>query len=313
MIRRRIGIPGLIAAAAFFVTACGQDSQLAPDIHHEPVVVYAAFEDDAPLREMFARYSEDTGVLVIVRRGTSLTIVDDIIENKISPPADVLMTRSVTGIWRAAEKGALRPIASTVLGVKSPAWSRDPDDLWAGTGFRTAVIVYDAATVNSDSLGSYEALAEPQFKGMLCLSSSAESINRTVIAMLIDGLGVRQAELAVRGWMKNLVQPVYESEGVLLQAIGSGHCEIGIASSSAAAAYDLATYSPAATFVDVDGVGIGRHARNPDGALALVEWLFAELPGSHFNSIDAAGQKNVGLVAWHFEEAVKLVERAQYR
>jgi iron(III) transport system substrate-binding protein len=106
---------------------------------------------------------------------------------------------------------------------------------------------------------------------------------------------------------------VYESESELLQAISSGHCEIGIASNSAAAAYDLATHSPAATIADVDGVGIGRHARNPEGALKLVEWLFAELPMSTFDSVDAAGQKNVSLVAWHFEEAVKLAERAHYR
>lgn len=310
---RRIGMSGLVAAAVNLVSACGQDPQPAPDIRHEPVVVYAAFEDDAPVREMFARYSEDMGVLVIVRRGTPQKIVNDLIENKISPPADVLMTRSVTGIWRAAEKGALRPIASKAVAANSPKWSRDPDGLWAGTAFRSAIIAYDAATVSADSLVSYEALAEPQFQGKLCLSSSAESINRVVIAMLIDALGVRPAELAVRGWMKNLAQPVYESESVLLQAIGSGHCEIGIASSSAAAASGLATHSPAATFADVDGVGIGRHARNPEGALALVEWMFAELPGSTFDSLDAAGQKNVSLVAWHFEEAVELMERAHYR
>ena len=73
-------------------------------------------------------------------------------------------------------------------------------------------------------------------------------------------------------------------------------------------------------YVDIEGIGIGRHARNPDGALELVEWLLSEdvqVPHAaavlaHPATGDFDGDKNVGVFAWHDEAAVKLAERALY-
>lgn len=310
----RFGLPGLIASVSLLLTACERPAEIAADGERkEPVVVYIAFEDDAKLQESFAKYTEETGVLVIARRGASQEIVTDLIENRVSPPADVLVTKSVIDVSRAAEEGALRPIASHALRTRSPAWSRDPDSLWAGIGIRTAVIVFDAAAMSVEKSLHYASLQETRFAGKLCLSSSSNAINRTVIAMLIGELGVRPAELVVRGWMKNLAMPVFNSEAQVLQAIESGECAIGIVSSPAAAASDVSSHSPSPAFANVDGIGIGRHARNPDGALALVDWLAEELPGARFDGVDQSIEKNVGLVAWYHEDAIKLAERAQYR
>jgi iron(III) transport system substrate-binding protein len=295
----RVGLPGLIAAASLALVACEKAAENSPDnIRKEAVVVYAAFEDDAHLQELFADYTEETGVLIIARRGRPQDILTDLMENRVSPPADVLMTNSVVEIWRAAEEGALRPIASQALLERPPAWLRDPDSLWAGTGFRSAVIAYDAASISVDDLPGFASLQQPRFGGKLCLSSSSNAINRTVIAMLIDELGVRPAELVVRGWMKNLAMPVLDTEFQVMEAIQSGACAIGVLSSSVAASSDLSVYAPSPAFADVDGIGIGRHARNPDGALALLNWLFDELPEARFDGVDGAIQKN---------------ERAQYR
>lgn len=310
----RFGLPGVIAAMSLLLTACEKSAEDRPDgERREPVVVYAAFEDDARLQRLFAQYTEETGTLVIVRRGAPQDIVTDLIENRVSPPADMLMTNSVVNIWRAAEEGALRPIASEIVANRSPGWSRDADGLWAGIGFRRAVIVYDEASVSIDGSLDYVSLQQPRFGGKLCLSSSSIAINRTVIAMLIDALDVRPAELVVRGWMKNLAVPVFDSEHQVVEAIESGACGIGIVSSSVAATSNLSVHAPSPPFVDVDGIGIGRHARNPDGASALLHWLFDELPEAHFEAIDEADQKNVSLAAWYQEDAIKLAERAHYR
>lgn len=310
----RFGLPGFIAAMSLLLAACEKSAEDTSDRERrEPVVVYAAFEDDAQLQGLFARYTEETGTLVIIRRGVPQDIVTDLIENRVSPPADILMTNSVVDIWRAGEEGALRPIASETVASRSPGWSRDADDLWAGIGFRSAVIVYDEAVASIDGSLDYASLQQPNYGGTLCLSSSSNAINRTVIAMLIDALDVRPAELIVRGWMKNLALPVFDSEHQVIEAIESGACGIGIVSSSVAATSNLSVHAPSSPFVDVDGVGIGRHARNPDGARALLNWLFDELPEAYFESIDEAGQKNVSLVAWYQEDAIKLAERAHYR
>lgn len=310
---RGVGIAIQLVALSIFLAACGETGHTPIDeVRKDPVVVFAAFEDDSELRELMASYTEASGVRVIIRRGGAQRIVDELIENKISPPADVLMTHSVVDVWRAAEEGALRAIQSESIQKRLPAWSQDPDNLWASTDFRTAVVIYDAATVFVDDATGYASLAESQFEGGLCMSSSINPINQVVIAMLIDELGVRETQTIVRGWMKNLAAPVFRTESEVLAEIATGLCKIGLVSSAAAAATDLPVHFPAAAFADVDGIGIGRHASNPAGALALLEWLIARSPETNIGKSADVSKKNVGLVGWHQDDVVLLAERVQY-
>jgi len=305
-----------IAIAVFplvaFAIACERTPETTEvEAPKEPVVVYVAFTDDAEVKEQLDRYSDATGVIVIVRHGDAADIVDDVIKNKVMPAADILMTQSVTGIWRAADEGALRPIASQLVEARIPSWARDADRLWAATGLTAAVLITSAA--HDIDGATFAALAEPRFKGKLCLSSSGLPINRAVIAMLIDELGVRPAELVVRGWMQNLAVPVFTSEKQVVAAMHAGTCSIGIVSKAAAAQSDLSVKVPLPAAVEINGIGIGRHAQNPDGALALLEWLTGELPESTFDAVNVAEQKNVGLVAWYQRDAALLAERVRYR
>jgi len=294
----------------------------------EPIVVYAAGKDRTYLPALFGSYTKETGVEVIVRYGNASGIVDDVIDSRVSPVADILLVPSVTEIWRAAEEGALRPIYSEFVQDSVPTWLRDPDEYWVALSYRTAVLVYDPDSISPDLLSSYEELAEAQFRGRICMSSASLAINRAVIAMLIDKLGIRDTELAVRGWVANLAMPTFDSEIELLRAVQSGDCSVGIASSQAAALaaqsiedsrFEL--FTPAVNYSDIEAVGVARHARNPDGALALLEWLLSEKiqtqHSSHtmaYAAISAAnGRKNVALVARHIEETQKLAERARYR
>jgi iron(III) transport system substrate-binding protein len=338
---RNFTITALLLAMLVLCAGCEkQGGETTKNVRQEPVVVYAAFEDDARLRELFETYTEETGVLVIVRRGERESIVNDLIENRISPPADVLITQSVAGVWRAAEEGALRPLYSNTVRERSPAWSRDPDDLWFGTGFRTAVIVVSQEAEADTGLPGFAALAEQRFAGQLCLSSSTNQVNRTVVAMMIATMDARPAELAVRGWMKNLARPVVDTEADVIAAIRSGKCRYAIVSSTAFAnaladdpRAEVSAFTPDVTFADIDGVGVARHARNPEGAAKLVEWLFsadvqeemasqnrifpADQSAAHDDALESLGAKNVspknvGLVAWHEIEAAKLAERARY-
>jgi len=305
----------ILALLTVCCASCGQPSESeSTEVRKEPVVVYAAFEDDAALVDAAERYTEKTGVLVIVRRGAATGIVDDMIKNKISPPADVLVTRSVVDAWRAADESALRPLFSEPAREHVPAWARDPDDLWFGTQVRSAMIVHNIADLHADDVPDVGALAEPKFSGTVCLSSSAISVNRTVIATMVSELGVRPAELVVRGWIRNLAAPPFGDETQLIKAIESGVCGIGIVSNTALdiANTNLEGFVPATWYADVEAVGIARHARNPDGATELVEWLLADSGFTEIAGDPSVNRENVSVVAWHYEDAVKLAERARY-
>lgn len=341
----RMRAAALLALSIAHLQACGErankgDEPVAAS-HSEPVVVYAAFEDKTYLPGMLDAYTRETGVPIIVRNGAAAAMVDDVILDSVSPPADLLWTPTVSGLWRAAQEGALRPLQSKSIAGEVPGWLRDPDDYWVSVSYRSAVLVYDPDVFDKSELSDYAALAEPRYRARLCLTSSSHAINQAVIALMIDALAVKPAELVVRGWMVNLAAPVFGNEDALIDAIRSGTCGVGIASSSAVASHrggetasDIAVHVPANAHANAEGIGIARHARNPAGATALVEWLLmparqtqhAATMRSHPVSqraaskqvvqtalIDDSARRNIAVLAWNRDEAIKLAERARYR
>lgn len=309
MIRR------VTAAAILCVVLSACDSGPRP----EPVVVYATIEGESYLPELFSAFTRKTGIPVTLRYETSATNTANVIAAEGSPPADVLLTGNVADIWHAADEGALRPIQAENLKT-SPARLRDPDGFWAALQFRLAVIVKDARASDAaePSPRTYADLAGQDYRDRLCLTSSARAVNRSLIAMLIADLGARPAELLVRGWIQNLALPPFDTELQLLNAIRSGACGVGIVSGAGATGAEIVGVEiegveiivPDGAAFDIDGFGIARHARYPESAQRLVDWMLAEkvlqLPAS-------AKSHNVGIAGWGDEDARKLAERAGYR
>jgi iron(III) transport system substrate-binding protein len=324
---------------AVLLAGCSADEP-AVQLPADPVVVYASYADKTYLPARLSRFTRETGVAVIVRHAGREAIVDDLIADEIKPPADVIITRSVRGVTRAADEGALRPIPQQTIPDSIRGSLRDADGFWVALAYRVPVIVYDTRVGDLPVPASLEALAGEHYRGRLCLSSADNLVNRTVIATLINERGVRPAELLVRGWVANLVTTDLDDEAELLQAIESGRCAVGIASSTAFlhatqgnADSTTAAVMPAGAGIDVEAAGIGRHARNPEGAAALVAWLLGdEFQREHSAATlqspasDAVRDRAAGLVpfdrtaisagatdiAWADEDAVRLAERARF-
>ena len=313
-----------MAVAVAMVSACTPDVPVEEAPSSEPLVVYSAYSDKTYLPTLFNEFTQDTGIIVIVRNGSVPGIVDDVIADRVTPPADMLLTPSVAGMWRVAEEGELRPNYSTVIAENVPSWLRDPDKFWTALSYQKAVLVYAPDEIDVSELSAYEDLAAAEFRGKVCLTSSELSINRAVIAMLMNKLGARNAELAVRGWVANLAQPVFASEDLLLQALASGQCAVGIMSSGAATMISdssLQLQVLAETYVDIEAVGVTRHAHNPDAAIALVDWMLQrDVQTRHAAQTaafpvlpEAQGKHSIVAVGSGQADAAKLAERARYR
>ncbi len=327
---RPVAEPGLWRPAALLALcglaiACSRDAPPQPEPQQTPaeadaVVVYAAYEDKTYLPALLNGFTQETGTVTIVRNGEAPEIIDDILLKRATPPADILITPSVAGAWRVAEEGELRPNFSTVVAAM-PVPLTDPDRYWTALSYRTAVIAYDEDAVDPAALHAYEDLAAADLRRKLCLSTSSLAINRAVVAMLIHKLGKRDAELAVRGWVANLAQPPFDTQAQLLGAISRGECALGIVSSSAVTGSRLGVHAPAELYFDIEAIGVTRHARNPEAAAALVDWLLTpEILAQHAAqtaALPATGPvpdlQSIMLVAEGLEEAVRLAERARYR
>lgn len=325
------------AAIAFVVlalTACERAAEdaPAPSPRPEPVVVYASFEEGVYLPSLFADFTRETGIPVTVRRRPEHQIVGEMIANKGAPPADLLLTRSVHGIWRAADEGALRPLQSAQISDVVPAWLRDPDGYWIAIGFSDVRLVCGTERrAYCAAIEAYEDLGKPELDGRLCLSTSSLAVNRTLIAGLIADHGLRPAEVIVRGWVANLALPPFETEAALLQAVDEGTC--GLALVSGLALFDYGRSTVAAQrlmpgYFDVIATGVNRHARSPDAARRLAEWLAGAFPQERLSALIGLSpanttapphsflapdeRHNAALFGLHETDAVKLAERARW-
>jgi iron(III) transport system substrate-binding protein len=328
---------GFFLVAVLLLCACEQPTgrPAAPESRPEPVVVYASYTDENYLPSLFAVFTRDTGIPVTVRHRPEPQLVSEVIEKRGSPPADVLLTRSVHGVWQAADEGALLPLQSEKIAGTVPDWLRDPDGYWTAVGFAATDVVCNANNQSDcDSVEKYEDLGKPEFRSRLCLSSSSLAVNRSLIASLIADHGVRPAEIIVRGWIANLALPPFASDRELLQAIEAGTCAIGVVSGLAFHQFGKPTVAakwPQPGYIGVEAVGIGRHARSPDAARQLVEWfidleaqaatysasgLWPVNPAVRADPFDypaSEGRRNAGVAGANEVDAIKLAERAAWR
>jgi len=313
----------LTTAISLLLAACGGE----PAGEQEriaPVVVYAAYDDEDYLAGLFEDFTKQTRIPVTLRLGEAQELVDDVIANRGAPPADVLLTSSAAGIWRAADEGALRPIAADSL-ADVAGFLRDPDRLWTATRMG-AIVVASAAESGQEPPATYADLGKPLYSGRLCLSSSSLPVNRSLVSMLIAELGTKPAERVVRAWIRNLAEPVFETEAELTVAVEAGTCDYAILSSPLAAG----TWSlPNPAYVHVEGIGVARHARYPESAANLIDWMLsADVQVRHARAMKALpvvtnipdmplpgeiSGESVGFAGWHDNDAVLLAERAGYR
>jgi len=280
------------------LASCGPKDEGPPP---DPIVVYAPDSQNESLPALFAEFTADTGIHVAAKWGPSAGITDGVI-NKTGIPADILMTDNVTDIWRAADEGALRPIASdSVAEVASSV--RDSDGFWVSRNVSPAVLV--TRPLEGGDVGEQVESIIEQFE--FCVLTSHHPLSRSYIANSIHDVGVKTTERGIRRMVAALEREPYASEGELLDAVRSGECNAAIVA-NVGADNALQVHEVNLGAATVDAVGIGRHARAADSAQRFVAWLIrerpVEVPETLTTPVSAAGFRD--------EEARLLAERAGY-
>jgi iron(III) transport system substrate-binding protein len=202
-------------------------------------------------------------------------------------PADLLITVDAGNLWLAAEEGVLAPVESAVLERNIPAHLRDPGKRWFGLSVRARTIVYSTARVKPEALSTYEDLADPKWKGRLCLRTSKKVYNQSLVAMMIARLGEKKTEEIVRGWVRNLATDVFPDDTSLIKAIIAGQCDVGIVNTyyfgrlkreqpDAPVALFWPNQQDRGVHLNVSGAGVTAHAKHRAEAIRFLEWLSSE-------------------------------------
>jgi len=262
----------------------------------EEVVVYSARQEHL-IRPLFDRYEEETGVRVRYTTGDAGQLLQRIASEGRRTRADLLLTVDAGNLWQAADRRLLAPIESSTLEGNIPEHLRDPEGQWFGLSLRVRTMVYHPDRVDDDELNSYAGLADEQWQDRLCLRTSRKVYNQSLVAIMIEEHGAEQTEEMVRGWVDNLAADPFSSDTQVMEAILAGQCDVGLVNSyyyGRLQAQDpelplrlfWADQDGSGVHVNVSGGGVTRHARNPEGAQALLEWLSEQDAQQLFGSMN---------------------------
>ena len=271
----------------------------------QTVTIYSS-RNEQLIQPLLDRYTEQTGVKVELVTDKDGPLMARLQAEGKNTPADMLLTVDAGNLWQAAEQGLLQPVSSSVLEANVPSKYRDPEGQWTGLSLRARTIFYDPSKVSADQLSTYADLADPKWKGKLCLRTSKKVYNQSLVASMMEHLGTEKTEAVIRGWVDNLATDVFSDDTSLLEAIAAGQCEVGIANSyyygrlldekpNFPVKIFWANQGTTGTHVNISGAGVVAGSDNADGALKLMEWLSSDEAQGLYASADKEFPVKVGV------------------
>ena len=274
----------------FILLAAGVHAATAQEGGAE-VNVYSA-RKEALIKPLFDSFTEETGIKVNLVTGKADALIKRLELEGPQTPADLLLTVDAGRLHRAKEKALLQPLHSDLLEAAIPATYRDPQGFWFGLSLRARVIIYAKAAIAPARLSTYEDLAAPKWKQQICVRSSANIYNQSLVASLLAHHGQEQTERWIRGLVDNFARPPKGGDRDQIKAVAAGQCGLALVNTyylaamldsnlarERAAAAQVALFWPnqagRGAHVNISGAGVTRAAGNLASAARLLEYLAA--------------------------------------
>lgn len=241
-----------------------------------------------PLLEAF---TEETGVevnTIFLKDG----MPERVEQEGDASPADVLMTVDIGNLVDLVDRGLTQPVDSAVLNEAIPENLRDKDGNWFALSLRARAL-YAAKDLDLTSF-TYEELANPEWKGKVCIRSGQHPYNVALTASYITHHGAEETKAWLEGVKANLARTAGGGDRDVARDIMGGICEIGIANTyyigvmrsgaggpeqeewANAVKLILPTFEGGGTQVNVSGAAVAKHAPNKDNAVKLLEYLVSD-------------------------------------
>jgi iron(III) transport system substrate-binding protein len=265
----------------------GAAASLAQGVQEVNVYTY---RESKLIQPLFDAFSKDTGIKVNVISASS-GLEQRIKTEGTNSPADVLLTVDIGRIEEAVRSGITQPIKSDVLDKVVAPQYRDPEGHWYGISMR-ARVVYASKERVPQNVFTYEELADPKWKGKVCIRSGQYIYNNALFAAFIGHHGEAKTEEWLNGLKANLAQKPSGGDREVARDIAAGKCDIGVANTyywalmlnkepdrkpwAQATKVILATFKHGGTHMNLSGVVLARHAPNKANAIKLIEWLVGE-------------------------------------
>ena len=245
-----------------------------------------SYREPGLIKPMLEAFTKETGIKTNVVFATNGLIERLAAEGKNSP-ADVLLTNESGLLLQAVNAGVTQPVKSATLDKEIPAGLRAADDQWFGLTKRARVVYASKDRVKQDAI-TYEELADPKWRGKICIRSGQHTYNVALVASMIAHHGEEYTEKWLSGLKANLARRPAGGDREGVRDVQAGLCDIAIGNTYYMAAMlknpDQKAWADAVriifpnaadrgTHVNVSGMALTANPPNKENALRLMEFL----------------------------------------
>lgn len=244
------------------------------------------------IQPLMDRFTEETGIktnVLFLDKG----LVERIAAEGANSPADLILTVDIARLTEAKEGGVTQALNDDKINSQIPAQYRDPEGNWFGLTTRGRVVYASKERVSETAI-TYEELADPKWKGRICMRDAQHSYNIGLFASMVAHHGAEYTETWLKGLKANLTKKPDGNDRSQAKAIFSGECDLGLANTyylglmmtnekdpeekewAASVKVLFPNGADRGTHVNISGMALAKNAPNKDNAVKLMEFLASD-------------------------------------
>jgi iron(III) transport system substrate-binding protein len=249
---------------------------------------------------LYSGFEEATGIQINRIEGDADELMARMQAEGRNSPADIFITVDVSRLNRAVEAGLLQPVDSALLEAAIPAHLQDDENLWFGISQRSRILFYNTELVETPP-ATYADLADPAYEGLVCIRSSTNTYNQTLLAAIIAHEGEEAARDWAAGVVRNFARSPQGGDTDQLRGVASGECGVavsntyyfvralreqvdGVTEHLDVIGYVFPDQDGNGAHMNVSGAGVAVNAPNRAAAVAFLEYLASEDAQVYFSS-----------------------------
>ena len=245
------------------------------------------------IEPLINEFKKNKKIKINLTTGKSDEFIERLKLEGVNSEADILLTTDIARLSRAKNNNLFKKINSKILKKNIPSTYISKDNDWFGLSIRARPIIYSKERVNINELKNYEQLSNKKWKGRICMRSSSNVYNQSLIAYMILNLGEKETEDWIKNLVNNFARKPFGGDRDQIKAIASGQCDITVANvyylanmlnsknkKDVIAAEKVSIFWPnQETFgahINISGAGILKSSKNFKNALMFLEFLSSQ-------------------------------------
>jgi len=290
--RLRITCSVVLRPLAALALALSLHALIVPGARAQGEVNIYSYREPQLIDPLLKAFTEQTGIRTNVVYA-SAGLNERLAAEGQNSPADLLFTVDAGRLSEAKDAGLTQAVDLASLQQMIPAQFRDPDQHWFALTMRSRIVYASKARVKQDSI-TYEELADPKWKGKICIRSGQHVYNTSLTATIIAHNGEAFAERWLKGLKANLAHKPAGGDREQARDIYSGKCDLAVGNTYYMALMATNEKNPEqkqwgaaikplfpnandrGSHVNISGMALAKHAPHKANALTLMAFLASE-------------------------------------